>query len=91
MVAASEDKRPTPLDSPIFRIKIVGNETVGNQKMQKAGGNWVVGEKFFNREAELEALAERVQEGTHTLLTAQRRMGKTSLVRELLRRLEDGG
>ena len=59
--------------------------------MRKAGGNWVVGDRFFNREAELEALTERVQEGTHTLLTAQRRMGKTSLVRELLRRLEDSG
>ena len=49
----------------------------------------MVGERFFDREAELEALAERVRDGTHTLLTAQRRMGKTSLVRELLRRLED--
>ena len=56
--------------------------------MRKAGGNWVVGDDFFDREAELEALNERVLEGTHTLLTAQRRMGKTSLVRELLRRLE---
>ena len=59
--------------------------------MRKAGGNWVVGDKFFDRETELEALTERVQEGTHTLLTAQRRMGKTSLVRELLRRLQDSG
>ena len=59
--------------------------------MNKAGGNWVVGEQFFDREAELAALAERVQAGTHTLLTAQRRMGKTSLVRELLRRLEAEG
>ncbi len=59
--------------------------------MRKAGGNWVVGDDFFDREAELEALSEHVLEGTHTLLTAQRRMGKTSLVRELLRRLEDKG
>lgn len=49
------------------------------------------GDSFFDREAELEALTERVREGTHTLLTAQRRMGKTSLVRELLRRLQQGG
>ena len=59
--------------------------------MNKAGGNWVAGDDFFDREAELEALTERVKEGTHTLLTAQRRMGKTSLVRELLRRLNDEG
>lgn len=57
--------------------------------LKKAGGNWVDGDRFFDREVELEALCERVREGTHTLLTAQRRMGKTSLVRELLRRLAD--
>ena len=59
--------------------------------LRKAGGNWVDGDRFFDRDAELEALTERVRDGTHTLLTAQRRMGKTSLVRELLRRLEDAG
>ena len=59
--------------------------------MNKAGGNWVAGDDFFDREVELEALAERAREGTHTLLTAQRRMGKTSLVRELLRRLDGDG
>ena len=59
--------------------------------MRKAGGNWVVGDNFFNRGAEIESLTERVRDGTHTLLTAQRRMGKTSLVRELLRRLDDEG
>ncbi len=59
--------------------------------LRKAGGNWVDGDRFFNREAELEALTERVHDGTHTLLTAQRRMGKTSLVRELLRSLKAEG
>ena len=42
--------------------------------------NWVDGDRFFDREAELRLLRERVENGTHTLLTAQRRMGKTSLV-----------
>ena len=55
--------------------------------LKKAGSNWVEGDRFFDRAAELEVLTARVQNGTHTLLTAQRRMGKTSLVRELLRRL----
>ena len=59
--------------------------------MNKAGGNWVAGDDFFDRGAELVALVERVKEGTHTLLTAQRRMGKTSLVRELLRCLNAEG
>ena len=59
--------------------------------LKKAGANWVEGDRFFDREVELEALAERVRDGIHTLLTAQRRMGKTSLVRELLRRLDEEG
>ena len=59
--------------------------------LKKAGSNWVDGDRFFDRKAELDVLTERVRNGTHTLLTAQRRMGKTSLVRELLRRLGDEG
>ena len=58
-------------------------------QLRKAGANWVDGDRFFDREAELQDLRERVRDGTHTLLTAQRRMGKTSLVRELLRQLEE--
>lgn len=53
--------------------------------LKKAGANWVDGDRFYDREADLAALTERVRDGTHTLLTAQRRMGKTSLIRELLR------
>ena len=59
--------------------------------LRKGGSNWVEGDRFFDREFELEALEERVRDGTHTLLTAQRRMGKTSLVRELMRRLAETG
>ena len=59
--------------------------------LKKAGSNWVDGDRFFDRQAEIDLLTERVRNGTHTLLTAQRRMGKTSLVRELLRRLADEG
>lgn len=78
--------------------KIVANNTVRKwhgargMALRKAGANWVEGpDRFFDRETELSALRARVNEGTHTLLTAQRRMGKTSLVRELLRRLEAEG
>lgn len=59
--------------------------------LRKAGGNWVAGDRFFDREVEIEALLEWVEDGIHTLVTAQRRMGKTSLVRELLRRLRETG
>ena len=59
--------------------------------LKKAGSNWVDGDRFFDRDAELDVLKARVRNGTHTLLTAQRRMGKTSLIRELLRRLRAEG
>ena len=59
--------------------------------MEKSGRNWVEGDSFFDRKVELESLTERAKEGTHTLVTAQRRMGKTSLVRETLRRLDEEG
>jgi len=58
--------------------------------MNKAGGNWVQGDSFFGRQSEVEELSERVG-GGHTLVVGPRRMGKTSLVRETLRRLQDNG
>ena len=57
----------------------------------RTSSNWVSGDQFFDRETEIKLLRERVADGTHTLLTAQRRMGKTSLVRELLRQSDDEG
>lgn len=67
---------------------LAGGMTVG---LEKTLGSPVDGKKFFNRENEIEVLTERVREGNHTLLVAQRRMGKTSVVRELLRRLQRSG
>ena len=57
----------------------------------QAGSNWVEGDRFFDRAADLQALERRVDNRAHTLLTAQRRMGKTSLIRELFRRFEESG
>ena len=59
--------------------------------LEKTLGSPVEGKKFFDREHEIALLSERVREGNHTLLVGQRRMGKTSVVRELLRRLQATG
>ena len=59
--------------------------------MKSSTGRWVSGDDFFGRESELEILEERVLDGNHTLLTGQRRMGKTSIARELGQRLQDSG
>ena len=59
--------------------------------MRLATGRWVSGEDFFDRERELEVLKTRVRERNHVLLTGQRRMGKTSILRELGSRLKSEG
>ena len=59
--------------------------------MRPSTGRWVSGDDFFNREPELKTLEERVREGNHLLLTGQRRMGKTSVLHELGRKLETDG
>jgi len=57
--------------------------------MRRALGNWVVGEDFWDREAELALLIEDLKEGGNVLLTAPRRIGKTSLMRETARQIQD--
>ena len=54
-------------------------------------GSFVVGTDFHGREAELGALLRRIRDRNHVLLSGQRRMGKTSIARELGRRLESEG
>ena len=56
--------------------------------MKSSTGRWVSGDNFFDREAELRILESHVRDRNHVLLTGQRRMGKTSILRELGRRLE---
>lgn len=59
--------------------------------MRSATGRWVSGKDFFNREIDLKNLKRHVQAHNLVLLTGQRRMGKTSIARELGRQLENEG
>ena len=59
--------------------------------MRSLTGRWVSGGDFFDRESELRVLETRIRDGNHVLLTGQRRMGKTSIARELGCRLETEG
>ena len=59
--------------------------------MRSSTGRWVSGEDFFDREDDLERLKRRVEGRNHVLLTGQRRMGKTSVIRELGHQLEAEG
>lgn len=59
------------------------------KKLKQAHGNWVNGDRFWDRKEDLALLIQQIDEGAHLLLVAQRRMGKTSLMREVARRIED--
>lgn len=61
-----------------------------NPTLIPSQGMWVQGEeRFWGRETELEMFEEGIDEGANYLLVAQRRMGKTSLMREVARRLDE--
>lgn len=55
------------------------------QKLIQANGNVVEGDRFWDRETDIELLTTKLDEGAHILLVAQRRMGKTSLMKEIRR------
>jgi len=59
--------------------------------MRSSTGRWVTGDDFFGRDAELRALEPPILDGNHVFLTGERRIGKTSVARELGRRLEGRG
>ena len=59
--------------------------------MKPATGRWVSGDDFFGRKPELRSLENLASEYNPVLLTGQRRIGKTSIVQELGRRLESKG
>jgi hypothetical protein len=56
--------------------------------MKRGAGSWVSGERFWNRQKEMALFLEYLRDEASIQLTGQRRIGKTSLVREAARRLE---
>ncbi len=52
-------------------------------------GSPVEGEHFFDRVQELQSLLEHLENGDHVLIVAQRRIGKTSLMRKAEEKLKD--
>lgn len=57
------------------------------KKLVQAHGNWVEGDRFWDRVSDTALMIEKLDEGAHILLVAQRRMGKTSLMKEIKRQL----
>jgi uncharacterized protein len=58
-------------------------------RLVKTIGNYVEGDRFWGREGEVALFIEDLDAGANILLVAQRRMGKTSLMHEVSRRIAD--
>ncbi|MDD5171082.1 MAG: hypothetical protein PHN75_19860, partial [Syntrophales bacterium] len=56
-------------------------------KLKQAHGNWVTGDRFWDREEDINLFSRHVREGANLLVVAQRRMGKTSFMKEVALRL----
>ena len=61
---------------------------MARRTLQMGIGNYVDGDRFWGRETDLEIFISRIDAGAHQLLSAQRRMGKTSLMKETARQLQ---
>ena len=59
------------------------------KKLKRAVGNYVTGEKFWDREQDIALFTDLLDEGAHILMAAPRRIGKTSLMREVANRISD--
>jgi hypothetical protein len=76
--------------------RIVANRIVVNVRglsmssgLTRTVGNWVDGDRFWDREIEMALFIEKLDDGDHLLLVAQRRIGKTSLMRQAARLIEE--
>jgi uncharacterized protein len=57
------------------------------KKLKPTTGKWVSGASFFDRENEMRLFIKKLKDKTHLRLVAQRRVGKTSLMKEAGKRL----
>jgi uncharacterized protein len=80
----------------IFATKVLATNLLGKVQgasmssgLKRTIGNWVEGDRFWDREIEMELFIEKLDEGDHLLLIAQRRIGKTSLMRQASRLIQD--
>ncbi len=62
-----------------------------DKRLKRGLGRVVTGELFWDREYEKESFVEKIKEGANLLLVAQRRLGKTSLMKEAHDILNEGG
>lgn len=61
---------------------MMASTSMVQRRLVQEVGNWVSGDRFWGREVELAHLCALLREGASVSLTAPRRIGKTSLMRE---------
>jgi uncharacterized protein len=66
-----------------------GFDGLSPRKLVKTVGNYVEGDRFWGRERELSLFIEDLDAGANILLVAQRRIGKTSLMHQVSRQIQD--
>lgn len=67
---------------------ILTSTSVCSSSLVSDVGNWVYGDRFWGRENEVDAISQLLRDGANIAMSAPRRIGKTSLMREVARRLE---
>ncbi len=65
------------------------NSNKGARTLVQEVGNWVSGDRFWDRDIEIASLIRLLSEGAHVSIVAPRRVGKTSLMREVAGRLTE--
>ncbi len=65
----------------------MASTTKSQDSLASEVGNWVSGDRFWGREAEVHELSRLLRDGANVSIAAPRRIGKTSLMREVALRL----
>jgi hypothetical protein len=60
--------------------------SAGNSLVSEVG-NWVVDDRFWGRDTEIAELSQLLRDGANIAISAPRRIGKTSLMREVARKM----
>ncbi len=62
---------------------------MSDKRLKGQVGNWVAGDTFWDRHDEIALLRDHLEGGRHVMIIAPRRVGKTSLMREVANQLQD--
>jgi uncharacterized protein len=79
------------MTTKLLATNLLATKTLEKHKMALVCivGSPVEGESFFGRVQELQCFLDHLERGNHVLISAERRIGKTSLIRKAQEKLKD--